>query len=193
MTLGLDPAGSDVMRRTPGLIAERIVTRPRWCAIVLAAATMAAGTLAVLVFAPSPAPTPDTATLAGTMAFATFVLFQFFNLLNLLNVRSERRSVLHRDTLRNRSLWCALAAGFALQIAVTHVGLLHRPFATTAISAAQWLVCAAVAADGRASRPPDPAPSARRFADDDDRAWHGGDRPAKGKKRTSLLGDLFDF
>ena len=83
-----------------------------------------------------------TATVAGTMAFNTFVLFQFFN---ILNVRHERQSVFHRSTFTNRSLWLALGAVALLQVGVTHLGPLQELFDTTSISAAQWLVCVLVA------------------------------------------------
>jgi Ca2+-transporting ATPase len=104
---------------------------------------MALGTLAVLALAPD-ADTAEAgvATVAGTMGFNTFVLFQFFN---ILNVRSERGTALNRYTFSNWLLWLALGAVIALQVAVTHVGPFQRLFDTTSISAAQWLVCIAVA------------------------------------------------
>ncbi len=142
MALGLDPTNSDVMRRRPRPPTERIITRPRWHAIALSAAVMAAGTLAVLVLAPGAEPTAGTATVAGTMAFNTFVLFQFFN---LLNSRSETRTVFDRGTLTNRWLWVSLIGVIGLQIAVTHLGPLQRLFETTAITALNWAMCALVA------------------------------------------------
>ena len=142
MALGLDPTSRDVMQRRPRPPIERIITPPRWHAIGLSAAVMAAGTLAVLAFGPGAEPTAGTATVAATMAFNTFVLFQFFN---LLNSRSETRTVFHRDTLTNRWLWGSLAGVIVLQIAVTHLGALQRLFDTTAITAANWAVCLLVA------------------------------------------------
>lgn len=103
---------------------------------------MAAGTLAVLALAPGPEPTAGVATVAGTMAFNTFVLFQFFN---ILNVRSDQQTVFRPATLRNSKLWIALAAVIVLQIGVTHVGPMQELFDTTSISAVQWLVCLGVA------------------------------------------------
>jgi Ca2+-transporting ATPase len=142
MALGLDPTSRDVMERQPRSPLERIITRPRWYAIGLSAAVMAIGTLAVLAYAPGPAPEADTATVAGTMALNTFVLFQFFN---LLNSRSETRSVFHRDTFRNRWLWVSLSGVILLQIAVTHVGFVQGLFDTTDITVTNWAVCALVA------------------------------------------------
>ena len=142
MALGLDPVDEGVMTRRPRPQDEPILTRPRWIAIGSAAVVMAAGTLAVLVLAPGPAAEAGTASVAGTMAFNTFVLFQF---LNILNVRSDSSTVFRRATFANRWLWAALGAVVALQVAVTHVGPMQRLFDTTSISLGQWLVCGAVA------------------------------------------------
>jgi Ca2+-transporting ATPase len=142
MALGLDKPASDVMQRRPRPTTERILTRQRWVAIGFAASIMAIGSLAMLAFAPGADPRAGVATVAGTMAFNTFILFQFFN---ILNARSDRSSVFHRQTLSNRSLWIALAAVLALQAGVTHLGPMQRLFDTTSISLSQWAICIGVA------------------------------------------------
>lgn len=142
MALGLDRGASDVMDRRPRPRSERILTPRRWTAVGFSAVIMAAGTLAMLALAPGPAAEAGAATVAGTMAFNTFVLFQFFN---ILNARSDRLTVFRRETFTNHKLWGALAVVAALQVAVTHVGVLQRLFDTTAISGPQWLTCVAVA------------------------------------------------
>ena len=142
MALGLDSPDSDVMQRKPRPSDERILTRERWAAISFASVVMAVGTLAVLYWAPGTEAKAGVATVAGTMAFNTFVIFQFFN---ILNVRSDRNTVFRRETLGNKQLWSALAAVLALQVAVTHFGPMQRLFDSTSISGAQWLVCIAVA------------------------------------------------
>jgi P-type Ca2+ transporter type 2C len=142
MALGVDKAPVDIMERRPRPLSERILTRRRWTAIAFAAAVMAIGTLAVLAWAPGTDPEAGTATIAGTMAFNTFVLFQFFN---ILNARSDTATVFSRYTFSNRVLWLALTAVVLLQVGVTHLGPLQRLFDTRSISATQWLICAAVA------------------------------------------------
>ncbi|MGY6502422.1 MAG: cation-translocating P-type ATPase [Acidimicrobiales bacterium] len=142
MALGLDPADADVMARRPRPRDERIVTRHRWVTILIAAAVMAAGTMAVLVMAPGDDPMAGVATVAGTMAFNTFVLFQFFN---IMNVRSDRMSVFSTSTFSNRWLWGALAGVLALQVGATHLGWLQGLFDTTSLTLGQWAVCVAVA------------------------------------------------
>ncbi|MEY4230733.1 MAG: hypothetical protein RLZZ362_1582 [Actinomycetota bacterium] len=142
MALGLDRAGTDVMQRRPRPLSEKILTPSRWTAVAFAAAVMAIGTLAVLAFAPGAEPEAGLATVAGTMAFNTFVLFQFFN---IMNARSDTQTVFSRFTLTNRWLWVSLAVVALLQIGVTHVGPMQRLFDTTSISAAQWIICIAIA------------------------------------------------
>ena len=142
MALGLDGADGDAMLHPPRPRGERILTGERWVAVLTSAATMAAGTLALLAWAPGGAAHAGTASVAGTMAFDAFVLFQFCN---ILNARHDTRTLFHRDTLHNRWLWSALGGVLALQLAVTHLGPFQRLFSTTSISTAQWLVCIAVA------------------------------------------------
>lgn len=142
MALGVDPPEDGVMRRPPRPVGEKILTRGRIARILLSAATMAAGTLAVLVLTPGAEPAAGVATVAGTAAWTTFVLFQFFN---LLNVRTETESVFSRHTLTNRALWAALAAVLLLQVAVVHVPVLQGFFGTTALTAPQWGIAVLVA------------------------------------------------
>jgi Ca2+-transporting ATPase len=142
MALGLDEPEADVMRRQPRPMEEKILTVHRWRAILISSVLMAIGTLAVLQWAPGEEPYAGVATVAGTMAFNTFVLFQFFN---ILNSRSDTLSVFRAATLHNSRLWMALAAVIALQVGVTHVGPMQRLFDTTSISGVQWLIAIAIA------------------------------------------------
>jgi Ca2+-transporting ATPase len=141
MALGLDRSDPDVMHRPPRPTDERILTRPRWTAVAFAASVMAIGTLAVLEWAPGE-PVAGEPTVAGTMAFATFVFFQFFN---ILNARSDDGSVFRRHTLTNRWLWLSLGAVIVLQVLVTHVHVLQELFDTTDLSIGQWMIAVAVA------------------------------------------------
>ena len=90
MSLGVDPVSPDAMSRPPRPAGERILTRPRLLRILLASAVMAAGTLAVLVWRPGPGARLGVPTVAGTMAFVTFVFFQVFNLLNVRHDTPQR-------------------------------------------------------------------------------------------------------
>jgi P-type Ca2+ transporter type 2C len=141
MSLGVDPVSPDAMDRPPRPRHESILNRPRLLRILLASTIMAAGTLGVLAWAPGPAPKLGEATVAGTMAFATFVFFQTFN---LLNVRSDRRSVFSRDTLANKSAFVAAAAVVVLLVLLVQLDALQGLFTTTALTSEEWLVCVAV-------------------------------------------------
>jgi Ca2+-transporting ATPase len=142
MALGVDRTDDDAMKHPPRPGSEPILTRARWTAIVVSATVMALGTLAVLQWAPEAGLGADVPSVAGTMAFHTFVLFQFFN---ILNSRHDTRTAFHRDTLANRWLWIALAGVALLQVAVSHLGVMRRLFDTVPISATQWLLCIAIA------------------------------------------------
>jgi hypothetical protein len=141
MSLGVEPVSADAMSRPPRPRHERILNRQRLLRIGLASTVMAAGTLAVLMWAPGPAPTPGRASVAGTMAFVTFVFFQAFN---LLNVRSDIRSALRRETLENRSAFAATAVVVTLLVLLVEMDVLHGLFTTTDLTSGQWLACAAV-------------------------------------------------
>ncbi|MFI6297319.1 calcium-translocating P-type ATPase, PMCA-type [Nonomuraea sp. NPDC050790] len=134
LSLGVDPAGPDVMSRSPRARDERILTTARLLRILLAGTTMAVGTLLVLALAPQP--------VAATMAFVTFVFFQVFN---LVNVRNDLRSAFHRETFSNRSTFVAIGIVLVLLAAMVEWPGLHDFFSVTNLSAAQWLICVGVA------------------------------------------------
>jgi Ca2+-transporting ATPase len=142
MALGVDPPADDVMERKPRRLTEKILTPSRLAKLVSYAVIMGTGTLLVLHFAPGEEATAGTATVAGTMAFTTFVLFQFFN---ILNARDERRTVFRRDTFRNDKLWWSLVAVLALQVIAVHVPFAQNLFDLTSLTVTQWLACIAVA------------------------------------------------
>jgi Ca2+-transporting ATPase len=141
MSLGVEPVGPDAMTRPPRPSGERILTSQRIGRIVLANIVMAAGTLAMLRWAPGPAPRWNEATTAGTMGFVTFVFFQAFN---LLNVRHYSRSIFRRETLHNSSAFVATAGVVLLLILVVENGALRGLFTTADLTIRQWLACAAV-------------------------------------------------
>jgi hypothetical protein len=113
----------------------------RLARILLTSAVMAAGTLAVLAWGPGREAEPGQATVAGTMAFVTFVFFQVYN---LLNVRHDTHSVFGRRTLENPSRFVAGAAVIVLLVLMVEMDALHGFFTTTDLTSSQWLVCAAV-------------------------------------------------
>ncbi|AWW35581.1 cation-translocating P-type ATPase [Streptomyces cadmiisoli] len=141
MSLGVDPVSPDSMKRAPRAADERILSRQRLARVLLGSTVMAAGTLAVLVWAPGPEPELGEATVAGTMAFVTFVFFQVFN---LLNVRHDTRSVFSRASLHNTSAFVATGAVIALLIVIVETDALHGFFTTTDLTPGQWLTSISV-------------------------------------------------
>jgi magnesium-transporting ATPase (P-type) len=78
---------------------------------------------------------------ARTAGFTVLVLAQVFN---CFNSRSDRTSAF-RGLFTNRWLWAAVALSLALQVLVVHVPILNRAFGTTPLSAADWVLCTALA------------------------------------------------
>jgi Ca2+-transporting ATPase len=141
MSLGVDPVSQNAMNRPPRPAHEPILTRQRLVRMLLASAVMAAGTLAVLVWAPGPEPAIGQATVAGTMGFVTFVFFQIFN---LLNVRHDTRTIFSRETFANRTAFVATIAVLLLLILIVEVDALQGFFTTTDLTVGQWFTCATV-------------------------------------------------
>jgi Ca2+-transporting ATPase len=135
IALGMDAARPEIMSAPPRRRDERVLTGRRIAGLLFYGSIMAAGTLASLRLASSPAA-------ASTLAFTTFVFFQLFN---VMNVRSENRSAFGRHSLTNYRLWVALVVVVALQIAVVHWSPLQAFFRTTSLTLRDWAVCIAVA------------------------------------------------
>ena len=143
LALGVDPAGEDLMSRTPRRPGEGVLTPRMWRGIVFVGLVMAAGTLLVLDAALPGGLIEGSGSMpyAQTMAFTTLTLFQIFN---VVNARSDERSAFVR-LFTNRWLWSAVGLSVALQVAVVYVPFLQRAFGTVALSGGDWLRCVAVA------------------------------------------------
>jgi len=138
IALGVDAARPGLMAEPPRRSTERVLNARRLGRMLRSGAVMATGTLGVLAWAGD----AHTEAVALTMAFTTFVMFQFFN---ALNARAERESVFTRHLFSNRWLWISFGAVVALQVAIVQLPFLHDVFRTTALTAGQWAICAAVA------------------------------------------------
>ncbi|CAG0955329.1 H+-transporting ATPase [Burkholderiales bacterium] len=143
LAVGVDPLDRTLMRRAPRFASEGVISRRMWIGIGVAAVVMAAGTLALL-----DAGLPggmfegegDTRH-ARTLAFNALVLFQLFD---VLCIRSDEDSVLV-GLFSNAWLWASIAGAVMLQVAVIHVPAMQQAFGTTALSAGDWALSAAVA------------------------------------------------
>jgi Ca2+-transporting ATPase len=143
LALGVDPPDAAVMDQPPRPADEPVITQRMWRGIFLVGAVMATGTLLVLD-ASLPGGLIDGSGSLGygqTMAFTTLMLFQLFN---AFNARSDERSAFD-GLFTNRWLWGAVGLSIALHAAVVYLPFLQQAFSTTALSAGDWLTCAAVA------------------------------------------------
>ncbi len=158
MALGLDPPARGTMNAPPRDPREAILSGRRLSRVILAGVVMSTGTLGVLAWQE----TIGSREHALAVAFTTFVLFQVFN---ALNVRSEERSIVSAETLRNARLWAALALVLVLQALAVNVAPVQSLFGTADLTFGDWILCAAVASsvlvveELQARRPPprDPA------------------------------------
>ena len=143
LAMGVDPPPDDVMTRPPRGLHDRVIDREMQIGIGFVGLVMALVTLLALDLR-LPGGLIDGGgdiVEARTMAFTTLVLAQLFN---AFNARSGRVSAFHH-LFTNPLLWAAIGASLVLQVAVVHLGVLNRAFDTTPLSAADWLICAALA------------------------------------------------
>ncbi len=143
LAMGVDPPPDDVMSRPPRRATDRVVDRAMLTSVLVVGLVMAAGTLLALDLRLPGGLVDGSGTLpeARTMAFTTLVLAQ---LVNCFNSRSDRNSAFHR-LFTNGWLWAAVGLSAVLQVAVVHLRWLGDAFGTVPLSAADWLVCLALA------------------------------------------------
>ncbi|HEX2864541.1 MAG TPA: HAD-IC family P-type ATPase, partial [Deinococcales bacterium] len=143
LALALDPPSPQVMRRPPRPRGEGVITGRMWIGVGVIGLTMALGTLSILDAALPGGLIEGEGSLARarSMVFTTLVLQQLFN---VFNARSDERSAFN-GLFVNAWLWGAIALSLALQWVVLAAPFLQVAFGTTALSAADWGLCAAVA------------------------------------------------
>jgi Ca2+-transporting ATPase len=143
LALGLDPVDPQVMVRRPRPRTEPVITGRMWSGIFLVGAIMAAGTLYVLDASLTGGVVEGSGNMryGQTMAFTTLMMFQLFN---VFNARSDETSAF-KGLFRNAWLWSAVGFSLVLHMTVIYVPFLQQAFSTTALTARDWLFCAAVA------------------------------------------------
>jgi Ca2+-transporting ATPase len=143
LALGIDPADAGIMQEPPRPRGERVITSAMWAGILFVGLVMTAGTLLVLDACLPGGLIEGSGTIvyAQTMAFTTLTMFQLFN---VFNARSDRASAF-AGLFANRWLWAAVGLSLLLHAGVIYIPFLQQAFSTTSLSAADWLVCAAVA------------------------------------------------
>jgi P-type Ca2+ transporter type 2C len=149
LAIGVDPAGSDVMKRKPRHITSRVIDGHMWAGVFEIGLVIALVTLLTMdMYLPgglipqidAPAGQGDIAA-ARTAGFTVLVMA---HLLQCFNSRSETVSAF-ANLLTNRWIWAAVALSAALQVAVVNIGFLNVAFGTVPLTLEQWLVCTAMA------------------------------------------------
>jgi magnesium-transporting ATPase (P-type) len=143
LALGVDPPPSDVMRRPPRRLTDRVIDAEMWRGILWVGLVMSIVTLVALDLRLAGGLLGGSGDIdeARTMAFTTLVLAQLFN---CFNARSDRRSAFHK-LFTNPLLWGAVALSAALQVAVVQLPFLNDAFGTTPLSLDDWLICIGLA------------------------------------------------
>jgi magnesium-transporting ATPase (P-type) len=143
LAMGVEAPPTDVMRRPPRRLDDRVIDREMWLGIFGVGLVMAVVTLVALDLRLAGGLLGGSGGIeeARTMAFTTLVLAQLFN---CFNARSDRVSAFHH-LFTNRWLWGAIALSALLQVAVVQFPFLNEAFDTTALAADDWLICLGLA------------------------------------------------
>jgi P-type Ca2+ transporter type 2C len=143
LAMGVEAPPTDVMRRRPRRLGDRVIDREMWLGIFWVGLVMAVVTLVALDLRLAGGMLGGSGGIeeARTMAFTTLVLAQLFN---CFNARSDRTSAFH-GLFTNRWLWGAIALSVVLQAAVVHLPFLNDAFGTTPLGGEDWLICVGLA------------------------------------------------
>jgi Ca2+-transporting ATPase len=139
LSLALEPAEPDIMRRPPRDPDAAIMSRRFVRSIFTYAALITAVTLGAFLYALG----SGDAVRAGTFAFMTLAFAQLFH---LGNARSAQPLLGSRRALGNRWALGAVAVVIALQVLAVHAGPLARVLGVTPLSAADWFIVVSLAA-----------------------------------------------
>lgn len=139
VALALEPAEGDELHRPPRPRSEGVLSRTLWIRTFLTGAWMGAAVLAVYAWALHDGSSTEH---ARTMALTTFVLFNF---IQVGNARTEHRSLLTLNPLRNKVLGAAAVGSILLLWAVMSWSVSANVLGIVPISVAEWALCGAVA------------------------------------------------
>lgn len=138
INLTMDPASGDEMTRRPIRPGAAILDRALLARLGVMSLTIAAVTLGFFVWRLS---TGETLEHTRTATFTLLAICEWFN---VLNCRSETRSALNLDFLRNHWLVGGLVLSNLLQLAVVYVPALNAIFYTTPLPFTEFVLLGAV-------------------------------------------------
>lgn len=138
LTLGLEPIRSDLMQHKPTARSESIVSKRMLVRIAVSGVFMCAVCLAQYLWNFLGVEGGEEA--VHTSVFTLFVVFQLFNAFNCRELGNESA---FPHLFKNKLMFIAFAAAFALQVVITQVG--GELFDTVALGALDWLKIVAMA------------------------------------------------
>lgn len=137
MALGVDTAEDDLMTQQPRPARENIFARGLGWKIISRGVLIGLCTLAAFWIVLNQNPdTPQTLTLAQTVAFATLVMAQ---LIHVFDCRSSI-SIFHRNMLENKYLVAAVLSSVLLLLMVLYVEPLQPIFKTAPLGMDEWTI-----------------------------------------------------
>jgi len=138
LALSVDPPEKDLMRRKPRNPRTGIFTRPVVTLMALGGLWSTLINLSLFSWAIDSGRTLEQ---AMTMTFVSLVLIQFFK---AYNFRSDRYSVLDKP-FANKWLNLSIVWEIIMLLLIVYLPILHEPFNTYALPAADWLIVGGLA------------------------------------------------
>jgi P-type Ca2+ transporter type 2C len=138
VALAFEPAEGDELRRPPRHPGEGILTRTLWLRAGITGAWMALAVLLTFILELRAGAEEEQ---ARTMALTMFVMLSFFQ---VFSARAEMASLFHLRLLANKPLVVTSLVALALHAAVMNWQPSANILGLVPLSAAEWLVCAAV-------------------------------------------------
>ena len=138
LALSVDPPEKDLMRRKPRNPRTGIFTRPVVTLMALGGLWSTLINLSLFSWAINSGRTLEQ---AMTMTFVSLVLIQFFK---AYNFRSDRYSVLDKP-FANKWLNLSIVWEIIMLLLIVYLPILHEPFNTYALPAADWLIVGGLA------------------------------------------------
>lgn len=139
VALALEPAEGDELRRKPRPQREGVLSKTLWVRTALTGVWMGAVVLAVFAWALRDGATVEH---ARTLALTAFVLFNF---VQVGNARTEYRSLLTLNPLRNKLLMFTAIGSVVLLWAVMHWSVSARVLGLVPLTMTEWISCGLIA------------------------------------------------
>ncbi|MBD3352575.1 MAG: HAD-IC family P-type ATPase [Candidatus Lokiarchaeota archaeon] len=133
VAIAREPKESDVMKRPPNAINEKILNKSILFEILFTAVVMAGGVLLISQLHGGSAPITEKQTLA-------FNALAFYQIINAVNCRSRSQSIFQLGFWSNRSIAIGLLISISLQIIAVQVPFMNVILGTTPLGWIDWII-----------------------------------------------------